>query len=142
MKYEFIALLPMKGHSQRVKNKNIKNLCGKPLFFYIADTLKSLNFIKKLIINTDRLKIANLAIEKYGEWVEIHDRPNYLRGDQISMNKIINYDIKLSGVNNFYLQTHSTNPLLESSTLTKAISYFEDLYIKDNEVSLFSVNNI
>ena len=127
MKYEFIALLPMKGHSERVKNKNIKNLCGKPLFFYIADTLRSLKFVKKLVINTDSQKIANLAIEKYGEWVEIHDRPNHLKGDEISMNKIIDYDINLSGVNNFYLQTHSTNPLLEAETI-EAISYFENLY--------------
>ena len=142
MKYKFIASLPMKGHSERIKNKNIKNLCGRPLFFYISDTLRSIKLIKKLIINTDSQKIAMLAKKRYGDWVEIHERPKYLMGDNVSMNKIINYDVKLCGENNFYIQTHSTNPLLKSNTLRKAISNFENLYTNDSDVSIFSVNKI
>ena len=142
MEYEFIALLPMKGHSERVRNKNIKILHGKPLFFYIADTLKDLNIFSKLVINTDSDKISELAEERYGDWVKIHKRPDYLIGDNVSMNKIISYDIKLCGEEKFYLQTHSTNPLLRLNSLIKAINYFKELYIKNKNASLFSVNKI
>ena len=142
MKYEFIALLPMKGHSERVSNKNIKILHGKPLFFYIADTLKDLNIFSKLVINTDSDKISELAEVRYGDWVKIHKRPDYLIGDKVSMNKIISYDIRLCGEEKFYLQTHSTNPLLRSNSLIKAINYFKELFIKNKDASLFSVNKI
>ena len=137
---DFIALLPMKANSERVKNKNIKDLCGKPLFFYIADTLRSINQIKLLVINTDSLEIEKLAKERYGDWVKIHKRPEFLRGDNISMNKIIDFDVKKIGTKNLFLQTHSTNPLLKGKTLCDAIDSFYQFYKKDNDSSLFSAN--
>ncbi len=33
------ALLPMKGHSERVPNKNLRIFAGKPLFHHVAAVL-------------------------------------------------------------------------------------------------------
>ena len=35
MAAKFAALLPMKGHSERVKDKNIRDFNGRPLFWHI-----------------------------------------------------------------------------------------------------------
>lgn len=136
-KYEITALLPMKGHSERVPNKNIRLFAGKPLFHHILETLESIENITKIIINTDSEKISNMA-KKFPK-VIIHKRPSEICGGHIPMNTIINYDIEHSE-GNIFLQTHSTNPLLSSKTLVHAIeTYFDNISHND---SLFSLTQI
>ena len=52
------------------------------------------------------------------------------------MNKIIEHDISLIN-DDFFLQTHSTNPLITTTTINKAIQYFFNHTHKFN--SVFSV---
>ena len=68
--------------------------------------------------------------------VKIIDRPEEIRGDFVSMNPIIAYDLsQLPGEH--FLQTHSTNPLLTTKTIDKGIAlYFHNLGTYD---SLFTV---
>ena len=136
------ALLPMKAHSERIPNKNFKLLSGKPFFFYIADTLKATGLFKNLIINTDSVKISSLALERYGNWVIIHNRPISLQGDYVSMNSIIDYDIQKLGKDNDFMQTHSTNPFLSKETILNAADEYIQGKQKSKIDSLFSVNSI
>ena len=136
------ALLPMKGHSERVPNKNIKKMGDKPLFFYIFDTLRRCKEIDRIVINTDSEKIADLAINEYGADVEISWRPKELCGDFISVNRIIEYEVCRLDDDGHFLQTHSTNPLIRSSTINKAIdTYFRRIKRGESD-SLFSVTEI
>lgn len=135
-----IALLPMKGHSERVPEKNTRLLNRKPLFFYIADTLKDTGLFELLTINTDSEEIARLAAGRYGDWVRIIERPPELVGDHVPMNSIIAHDIALLGMDNDYFQTHSTNPLLGSGTIQTAVDRFYAGSRKGEFDSLFSVN--
>ena len=48
-----VALLPMKANSERVKGKNFRDFCGKPLFRWILDTLLAVDEIDQVVINTD-----------------------------------------------------------------------------------------
>jgi CMP-N-acetylneuraminic acid synthetase len=135
-----IALLPMKGHSERVPNKNIRHLHGRPLFFYIADTLKNTGIFELLAINTDSQAIAQLATDRYGEWVRIIDRPAELVGDHTPMNSIIAHDIAVLGTKNDYFQTHSTNPLLGEATIRAAVERYSAGSSTGEFDSLFAVN--
>jgi CMP-N-acetylneuraminic acid synthetase len=139
---KFIALLPMKENSERVPQKNYRELAGKPLFFYIADSLKKTKCFEKLIINTDSDKIASMIIERYGDWVLIHERPNELCGDFVSMNRIIKYDITKYGDDFHYFQTHSTNPFLSKTVIRNAVSFYKK-NVNDNKYdTVFSVNEL
>lgn len=132
------ALLPMKGHSERVPNKNMRLFDSKPLYHCIAEVLEKSDYIDSIIINTDSEIIANDALNNFSK-VKIHSRPEVLCGDMVPMNDIIEYDIALVE-NEYVLQTHSTNPLLTGKTLNNAILKFEDL-LPDFD-SLFSVTRI
>ena len=44
------ALVPMKGHSERVPNKNIRNFCGKPLYHRIVEVLLASKHINQVYI--------------------------------------------------------------------------------------------
>ena len=134
---KFIALVPMKAYSERVKNKNIRDMCGKPLFYYIIETLHECNHIEKIVVDTDSEFIKEKLRTNFSE-VIILDRPKELRDGHTPMNSIIAYDLKnIKG--DYFLQTHATNPLLKSQTIDKAIELFLSLGGYD---SLFSVNRI
>lgn len=135
-----IALLPMKGHSERVPNKNIRHLHGCPLFFYIADTLQKTDIFELLAIDTDSEPISQLATERYGDWVCIIDRPHKLIGDHVPMNLIIAHDISQLGAQKNYFQTHSTNPLLSAKTIRSAVEQYYAGRKNGDFDSMFSVN--
>ena len=133
------ALLPMKGNSERVPNKNLKYFNGQPLFHRIMETLTNSKFIDKVIINTDSDQIKKNALDNFGEKVKIIDRPKSIQGDFVSMNEIINFDLQELNTDFHFLQTHSTNPLLTTATLDKAICKYFEIIETGNYDSLFSV---
>ena len=132
---KIVALLPMKDHSERVPNKNIRNFCGKPLYCRVLENLLASHYVAYVAINTDSRDIARDALEKFDR-VRIIERPEEIRGDYVPMNEIIAYDLTQIESEHF-LQTHSTNPLLSTETIDMAIEkYFGNLKTFD---SLFSV---
>jgi len=133
------ALLPMKGNSERVKNKNMRDFDGAPLYHAIMKSLLASKYIEYVVINTDSEIIKKDAKENFGDRVIVIDRPKEIQGDYVSMNDIIAHDLsKLHGEH--FLQTHSTNPLLKSETIDHAIQvYFENLPEYD---SVFSVTKV
>lgn len=133
---KIIALLPMKGHSERVPNKNMKLFNGIPLFNHVLTTLQNCDLIDEVIINTDSNIISESA-KKFSK-VKIHNRPNEICGDFVSMNDIIAFDLNHSD-GDIYLQTHSTNPLLKTTTIHQAIEKFKTQREFD---SLFSVTKL
>ncbi len=129
------VLIPMKGHSERVPNKNLKDFHGRPLYHAITKSVLASPLVDKVIINTDSSLIKKDALDNFAR-VVIIDRPLEIQGDFVSMNKVIEYDLSISKGFHF-MQTHSTNPLLKTKTITKAIEmYFENL---DKYDSLFAV---
>ncbi len=136
------ALLPMKAHSERVPDKNVRPLHGQPLFFYIGDTLQRTGLFERLVIDTDGPLIEALAKERYKEWVEIIQRPHELRGDFVPMNDVIAHDIRVLGLEHDFLQTHSTNPFLTRETLLKATETYIEGKRDGRYDSLFAVNAI
>ena len=137
---EVVALLPMKRNSERIPNKNFKIFKGKPLFQWILSTLLSVDYIKKIIINTDARDLIHLDNKiKNKHKIIIRDRNKNICGDRVSMNKIIEDDLNFNG-SGLYLMTHTTNPLISSKTLSRGINY----YLKEKKInnidSLFTVN--
>ena len=129
------ALLPMKGHSERIPKKNIRMFNGFPLYHCIAKTLTKSEYIQSIVINTDCDTISKDALLNFDK-VKIHSRPTEIQGDMVSMNDIIAYDISILDGDHF-LQTHCTNPLLTEETINEAIQfYFNNL---DQFDSLFTV---
>lgn len=122
---KIFALLPMKGNSERVKNKNMRDFAGAPLYHAVMKSLLASKHVEKVVINTDSEVIAQDAKEHFGDRVMIIDRPVEIQGDFVSMNDVIAYDLsQLDG--EYFMQTHSTNPLLKTETVDKAIEKFFD----------------
>lgn len=133
-----VALVPMRHHSQRVPGKNYRLLAGKPLYHYILETLLECSAVSEIVVDTDSPIILNEITSRFPS-VHLIERPEPLRGDQIPMNEILIYDVSQVQAD-FYLQTHSTNPLLKAETISRAVRTFLENYPAYD--SLFSVTRL
>ena len=121
---KIIALVPMRHHSERVPGKNFRSLAGKPLYHHILTTLKSVVELDGILVDTDSPVIQE-GVKQNFPGVRVIDRPKHLRGDDVPMNEILIHDTGL-GESDYFLQTHSTNPLLRAETIAKAIKTFHE----------------
>lgn len=130
----------MKEYSERVPGKNMRPLCGRPLFHWIMTSLSSSEYIKEIIINTDSNKIAKSAQNNFT--VTIHMRPNHLLNIQSNeANQIMEYDLSQTD-GEYFIQLHSTNPLLRTETIDSAIeSFFEHKEEYDSLMSVTTLQN-
>jgi CMP-N-acetylneuraminic acid synthetase len=128
----------MKGHSERVPDKNFRRLGGKPLFRWVLDTLLSLPEVDRVVINTDaRGRLADLGLRE-DRRVVVRDRKPELCGDLVSMNRVLADDLAAVEAER-YLMTHATNPFLSPGTIRRAL---EALAARRDADSLFSVNRV
>ena len=74
-----IAIIPARGGSKRIKNKNIKIFCGKPMISYSINEAKKTKLFDKIIVSTDSSKIKKIS-EKFGAEVPFV-RPKNLSDD-------------------------------------------------------------
>lgn len=128
----------MRHHSQRVPGKNYRSLAGKPLFHHILETLLAVPEIDCLIVDTDSAPIMD-GVRRFFPQVKLLERPEHLRADDVPMNDILLYDTSQVEAD-FFLQTHSTNPLLKAGTVSRAIQTFVSTYPERD--SLFSVTRL
>jgi CMP-N-acetylneuraminic acid synthetase len=136
-----VALLPMKANSVRVKGKNFRSFCGKPLFRWILDTLLEIDDIDEVVINTDARDIlAENGLVDAGR-ITIRDRKPEICGDNISMNLVLADDVENISAD-IFVMTHTTNPLLSSHTIRNALDTFQEAKKNNQADSLFSVNKV
>jgi CMP-N-acetylneuraminic acid synthetase len=135
---KLVALLPMRHHSQRVLGKNYRPLAGKPLYQHIVETLLACPEISQVVVDTDSPPVI-AGLQRDFPKVLVLERPEYLRADHIPMNEILAHDTAQVQAD-FYLQTHSTNPLLRTQTISAAIQALVDNYPAYD--SLFSVTRL
>ena len=128
----------MRHHSQRVPGKNYRLLAGKPLFHHIIETLLAVPEITQVVVDTDSHPVLDGLRVDFPQ-VKLIDRPENLRADDVSMNDILMYDTDQVRAD-FYLQTHSTNPLLKPKSVSRAIQALLTDYPTHD--SLFSVTRL
>lgn len=136
--YEWVALVPMRHESERVPGKNYRPLAGRPLFHYVLETLARVEAIDLIVVDTDSQPVMK-GIESGFPHVRLLDRPEHLRAGDVPMNEVLAHDLEQVH-SRYYLQTHSTNPLLKAKTIEEAIAVF-----KANEAncdSLFGVTRL
>ena len=119
MTYNIVALVPMRHHSQRVPGKNYRPLGGKPLYQHVIETLLACPEIDRVVVDTDSPPIV-AGLKADFPQILVIQRPENLRAAEIPMNEILAYDTSQVEAD-FYLQTHSTNPLLRAETVSRAI---------------------
>jgi CMP-N-acetylneuraminic acid synthetase len=138
MRPRIAALIPMRHHSERVPEKNYRPFAGRPLYHHIVLSLLQCPAVDKVIIDTDSPFIMDDASRHFPQ-IQLLERPEHLIADTISMNDVLLNSVTQVAAD-YYLQTHSTNPLLRSDTISRAVRAFLDAFPAHD--SLFSVTRI
>lgn len=138
MKPRLAALVPMRHHSERVPGKNHRPFAGEPLYHHVIRSLSACPLIAEIVIDTDSPVIVQDAAEHFPQ-VRLIERPAHLRDGHIPMNDVLLHDVSQVEAD-YYLQTHSTNPLLRAETITRAVQTFLDR--REQYDSLFTVTRI
>jgi pseudaminic acid cytidylyltransferase len=134
-----ICVIPARGGSKRIPNKNIKNFFGKPLLSYSIEVAKRSKLFDKIIVSTDSQEISKIA-QQYG--AEVQMRPDLLSDDFTGTGDVVNYvvdTLKKDGFVFDYLCTiYATAPLLDEKYL---IEGFSQLKLSDAKQA-FSVTSM
>jgi len=133
-----VALVPMRHHSERVEDKNYRPFAGKPLYHHILASLLACSLISEVAVDTDSQIISEDVSEQFPQ-IRLIDRPEHLRAGTVSMNKVLLHDVSQLEAD-YYVQTHSTNPLLRTETISRAIQLFLDS--RSTYDSLFSTTKL
>jgi CMP-N-acetylneuraminic acid synthetase len=124
-----IAIIPARGGSKRLPNKNILSLGGIPLLAHsIIFAQKNANIIDEIYVSTNDEVIKKIALQ-YG--AKVIDRPDYLSGDHeptltALKHCVENIDVESSD-NIFLLQP--TNPLRPENLIRNAFETYKDNHI-------------
>lgn len=130
-----IAIIPARGGSKRLPNKNILSLGGIPLIAHsMLFAQINCNIIDEIYVSTEDEAIKKIAL-RYG--VQVIDRPESLSGDLEPTVTALRYVLETLDfeVENVVL-LQATNPLREEKLLAEAF----EIYQKGNYDSLFTVS--
>lgn len=134
---KFLAIIPARSGSKGLKDKNIKELCGKPMIAYTIEAAKESKIFEDIIVSTDSLKYAEIS-NKYGASVPFL-RPDYLSTDIATTNDVIEYTIKelqkIGKEFDYFILLQPTSPLRTSQDILGAV----ELLFKKNANSIISV---
>ena len=133
-----IAVIPARGGSKRIKNKNIKLFKGKPMISYPILELTKSKIFKKIFISTDKNYIKKIS-EKYGASVDFL-RTKKLSKDHIPLNLVmknvlLEFDKKGEIYDEIWL-IYACNPLLKKKDIINANKNFQKTDKKYPMISL------
>ena len=118
-----ISIIPARGGSKRLPQKNVLQLLYKPLIEFSIDFAKqNLDIIDRIIVTTDNEEIKKIALKNK---VQVIDRPREISGDKattVSALKHVLETIHVNSGNVFLLQP--TNPLRPKTLLKEAYNQF------------------
>lgn len=139
MNVNVVAIIPARGGSKSIPNKNIKLLGQHPLITYSIAVAKLSNLIEQVIVSTDSPEIAEIS-QHYGADVPFL-RPKEISKDDSTDIEFFNH--YLSFMENqqieppeYLVHLRPTTPLRKASVIDKAI---ETILVNSSATSLRSV---
>ena len=133
-----LALIPARGGSKGIKDKNIVPLLGKPLISYSIEAGKASKYIDTIVVSTDSQKIAEVAV-LYGADIPFL-RPKELALDTSKTIDAVIHAIDLINskkpVYDVLILLQPTQPLRTSFDIDRAI----ETYFENDENDLASVS--
>ncbi len=78
-----MAVIPARGGSTRLKDKNVHPIAGKPLIAHTLEAVLATQAFDKVVVSTDGEAIAEVA-RQYPR-VEIHRRPEDFAGEKVTV---------------------------------------------------------
>ena len=126
-KIKYLGLIPARGGSKGVKNKNICSLGGKPLIQHTIESAKNSLLLDEVNVSSDSQKIINISKDLGA--ISYYKRPNKLSNDTAGALNVILYHINWLKNKNIIVENlvylQPTSPIRGSTLIDDAIKKFE-----------------
>jgi N-acylneuraminate cytidylyltransferase len=121
-----IAFVPVRSGSKSIKDKNIKLLNGKPLFFWVLNALQNASEINKIILATDSTNYAEIAKSFNFSKLEIYMRSAENASDTASTESVVLEYLEKANLNSqdIFVLAQATSPLTKSEDFDNALRQF------------------
>ncbi len=120
---KIIALIPLRGGSKSIPYKNIKEIAGHPLAYWVLKAAKESKYVDEVYVSTEDVKIK-AAIESLNLGVIIIDRPEELAADTSStISVVMDFVGKVKNFDLFMLM-QATSPMTSAEDINMAIEQF------------------
>jgi CMP-N,N'-diacetyllegionaminic acid synthase len=119
-----LAVIPARGRSKGILEKNIKLLSGKPLIAWTIEAAKQAHCIDRFIVSTDDPKIKEVA-EQYGAEVPFLREAKFATDESPSIDLVLDVAQKLPGFD-WMLLLQPTSPLRTSSDIDNIFKFCQD----------------
>ena len=133
----FVAVIPARGGSKGVPDKNIRMLCGRPLLAWSIERALQCSKISHTVVSTDSPEIAEIA-RRYGADVPFL-RPPHLATDEATTESSLLHavaQLSMSGIEpDAVVLLQPTSPIRGDDLVERAL----DLFVEDQLDSLLSV---
>lgn len=151
IKKKIIAIIPARGNSNRLKNKNLKKFNGHPLIHWTITLALKSKFISSVMVSSDSKKILDYC-SKYSS-VILSKRPKKLSLKNSKIEDAIFYEIKKGSLSeyDYFILLQPTSPLRTLKTIndsiqltlkkkaTTCVSFYK---IKNNFLNIFQIKKV
>ena len=136
---KIVAIIPARGGSKGIPNKNIKKFCGKPLIAWSIEGAIKAKKVDRVFVSTDSKKIVKIA-KKYGAEAPFI-RPSELATDKVGIEPVLKHTYEWLIENENYkadalILLLPTSPTRQTFHIEEAIRIFR----KKEVDSVVSVN--
>lgn len=121
----FLAIIPARGGSKRLPQKNMLDLAGKPLLVWSIKAGLNSKYIDKVIVTSDDEKILSISKQFGAETIK---RPEALANDTATTFEAIKHTIENLKRYEFIVLLQPTSPLRNEKHINEAI---ELLHVKN-----------
>lgn len=118
-----VAIIPARAGSKELKNKNIIDLCGKPLMAYSIEAALKAEVFSRVIVSTDSERYAEIA-KDYG--AEVMMRDEELASDTATTYMVVENILKKMGDIDYFVLLQPTSPLRNEEHIREAVQLFEE----------------
>lgn len=118
-----IAIIPARSGSKGLKDKNIIDICGKPLLAYSLEAALKSNLFDKVILSTDSQKYAQIG-KSFGAEI-------MMRGEKLSDDKATTFMViedilnRLEKTFDYFVLLQPTSPMRTEEHIKEAVELFE-----------------
>jgi CMP-N-acetylneuraminic acid synthetase len=138
-----IAIIPAKGNSRRLKNKNILPIKNVPMFVYVVNKLKKAIFIDEVYVSSENKKMKDLCKKHKINFI---NRPKTLSKNSSEKQEVIVHAVKTllkkKIIPKTVISVQPNSPEIKITDLKKALNFFNNiLYVKAPIKELICVNS-
>ncbi|MDT8281403.1 MAG: HAD hydrolase family protein [Gammaproteobacteria bacterium] len=119
----YVALVPLRGGSKSIPDKNIRLIAGKPLCAWVLQAACLSGIFDKVIVSTDSAKIADV-VQSLGLPVEVLHRPAELATDEASTEAVMLHAAQVLEFD-VLATIQATSPLVQPEDFQKAYDMFQ-----------------